>query len=75
MTIRSSSKSKKPPAHDGVSWSTRELRVLKAFAKSGTTAAQTAKQLGRTPAAVQQKAMRTGISFRRGRRVAAPKKK
>ena len=75
MTIRSPGRSKKPPARNGVSWSAGELRNLKAFAKAGISAARTAKLLGRTPAAVQQKAMRTGISFRRGRRLAARKKK
>ncbi|HKT72090.1 MAG TPA: hypothetical protein VJQ47_04320 [Steroidobacteraceae bacterium] len=53
----------KRPANNGASWSASELRTLKALAKSGTAQAA-AKQLGRTPAAVQQKAMRTGISFR-----------
>jgi hypothetical protein len=50
-------------ANDGASWSAGELRTLKQLAKAGTAAAA-AKQLGRTPAAVQQKAMRAGISFR-----------
>ena len=53
----------KRPANNGASWSASELRTLKQLAKSGTAQAA-AKQLGRTPAAVQQKAMRTGISFR-----------
>lgn len=59
----------KRPANNGASWSASELRTLKQLAKSGTAQAA-AKQLGRTPAAVQQKAMRTGISFR-----AAPARK
>jgi len=53
----------KRPANNGASWSAGELRNLRQLAKSGTAQAA-AKQLGRTPAAVQQKAMRTGISFR-----------
>jgi hypothetical protein len=53
----------KRPANNGAGWSAGELRTLKQLAKSGTAQAA-AKQLGRTPAAVQQKAMRTGISFR-----------
>jgi hypothetical protein len=68
----------KRPSNDGVSWSAGELRTLKQLAKAGTAQAA-AKQLGRTPAAVQQKAMRAGISFRttgagRGRAKAAKKK-
>ncbi len=53
----------KRPANNGASWSASELRTLKQLARSGTAQAA-AKHLGRTPAAVQQKAMRTGISFR-----------
>ena len=53
----------KRPSHTGASWSASELRTLKKLASSGT-AATAAKALGRTAAAVQQKAMRTGISFR-----------
>jgi hypothetical protein len=62
-------------ANDGVSWGAGELRTLKKLAKEGT-AAEAAKVLGRTPAAIQQKAMRSGISFRTagGRRGAAKKK-
>ncbi len=64
----------KRPANNGASWSAGELRTLKQLAKSGTAQAA-AKQLGRTPAAVQQKAMRTGISFRAGSSRRAAKKK
>jgi hypothetical protein len=53
----------KRPTNNGASWTAGELRTLKQLAKTGTAQAA-AKQLGRTPAAVQQKAMRTGISFR-----------
>jgi hypothetical protein len=66
----------KRPANNGASWTAGELRTLKQLAKAGTAQAA-AKQLGRTPAAVQQKAMRTGISFRAapsGRGRAAKKK-
>ena len=52
------------PPNDGASWSARELKTLKALAKAGTPTSQVAKKLGRTAAAVQQKAMRAGISFR-----------
>ncbi len=45
------------PSNDGASWSAGELRNLKKLAKEGT-AADAARALGRTPAAVQQKAMR-----------------
>ncbi len=62
----------KRPSSDGASWSASELKTLKKLASSGT-AAQAAKALGRT-AAVQQKAMRTGISFRKSQRSPAKKK-
>jgi hypothetical protein len=61
------------PTNDGAGWSASELKTLKKLAKEGT-AAQAAKALGRTPAAVQQKAMRSGISFRAGRPGPAKKK-
>ena len=67
------SKMAKRPASDGAGWSASELKTLKKLAAQGT-AADAAKTLGRTAAAVQQKAMRSGISFRKSRR-AAPKKK
>jgi len=65
----------KRPANDGASWSARELRTLKQLAKAGTPTSAVARQLGRTAAAVQQKAMRVGISFRAARRAGARKKK
>ena len=65
----------KRPPNDGASWSARELKTLKALAKSGTPTGQVAKKLGRTAAAVQQKAMRSGISFRAAKRSGARKKK
>ena len=55
----------KRPTSNGADWSTADLNTLKRLARSGVGANETAKQLGRTAAAVQQKAMRSGISFRR----------
>ena len=63
------------PPNDGASWSARELVALRALAKSGTPTGQVARKLGRTAAAVQQKAMRAGISFRAAKRSAARRKK
>jgi hypothetical protein len=63
------------PPNDGASWSARELKTLKALAKAGTPTSQVAKKLGRTAAAVQQKAMRCGISFRAAKRAGARRKK
>ena len=65
----------KRPSNDGASWSSSELKTLKALAKAGTPTGQVAKKLGRTAAAVQQKAMRVGISFRAAKRSGAKKKK
>jgi hypothetical protein len=64
----------KRPQNDGASWSASELKSLKSLAKSGAPTGEVAKQLGRTPAAVQQKAMRAGISFRAAKRSGAKKK-
>lgn len=74
MTKGSPGRKRRPP-RDGASWSARELKALKALAKVGTPTVQVAKRLGRTAAAVQQKAMRAGISFRTAKRAAARKKK
>jgi hypothetical protein len=63
------------PPNDGASWSARELKTLRALAKAGTPTGQVAKKLGRTAAAVQQKAMRAGISFRAAKRAGARRKK
>jgi hypothetical protein len=60
----------KRPANDGSGWSAAELKTLKSLAKAGTPTSEVAKKLGRTAAAVQQKAMRAGISFRAGKRSA-----
>jgi hypothetical protein len=62
-------------ANSGAGWSPADLKTLKALAKSGITAAETAKQLGRTAPAVQQKAMRAGISFRQAQKAAKKAKK
>jgi hypothetical protein len=50
---------------DGYLWTTADLRKLKRLAKDRAAVTEVAKVLGRTPAAVQQKAMRSGIAFRR----------
>ncbi|MBV8496264.1 MAG: hypothetical protein JO361_05730 [Gammaproteobacteria bacterium] len=63
------------PPNDGASWSARELKTLRALARTGTPTTQVARKLGRTAAAVQQKAMRCGISFRAGKRSRARRKK
>ena len=63
----------KHPVNDGKSWRKAELAQLTRLAKQGT-AESAAKILGRTPAAVQQKAMRIGVSFRPGQRAARKKK-
>jgi len=65
----------KRPLNDGASWSSSELKTLKSLAQAGTPTGQVAKKLGRTAAAVQQKAMRAGISFRAAKRAGAKKKK
>ena len=65
----------KRPSNDGASWSATELRTLRQLAKVGTATSAVARQLGRTAAAVQQKAMRVGISFRAAGRSGARKKK
>ncbi|MBS0378442.1 MAG: hypothetical protein JSS29_08150 [Proteobacteria bacterium] len=63
------------PPNDGAGWSAHEMKTLKALARAGTPTAQVAKKLGRTAAAVQQKAMRSGISFRAAKRAGARRKK
>jgi len=64
----------KRPQNDGSGWSSAELKTLKSLAKAGTPTAAVARELGRTAAAVQQKAMRSGISFRAAKRSGAKKK-
>jgi hypothetical protein len=51
------------PRNDGNLWTTVDLRKLKRLAKDGTVMAA-ARAMGRTPAAIQQMAIRSGISFR-----------
>jgi hypothetical protein len=65
----------KRPLNDGSGWSAGELKTLRSLAKAGTPTGEVAKKLGRTAAAVQQKAMRSGISFRAAKRAGARKKK
>lgn len=63
----------KRPTNDGSGWSSAELKTLKSLAKAGTPTTEVARKLGRTAAAVQQKAMRSGISFRAAKRSGARK--
>lgn len=58
----------KRPQNDGKGWTATELRKLAQLAKRGTPTREAASLLGRTPAAVQQKASTEGISFRAGRK-------
>ena len=64
----------KRPPNDGSGWSAAELKTLKSLAKAGTPTTEVARKLGRTAAAIQQKAMRSGISFRAAKRSGAKKK-
>jgi len=75
MTNGWHTRGKRRPPNDGASWSARELRALRALAKTGVPTGQVAKKLGRTAAAVQEKAMRAGISFRAAKRSSARQKK
>ena len=63
----------KRPTQHGSGWTATELAKLKRLAKQGTADAA-AQALGRTAAAVQQKAMRVGVSFRPGQRAALRRK-
>lgn len=54
----------KRPPNDGKSWNATELKKLVSLAKKSLPTREVAKQLGRTAAAVQQKASTEGISFR-----------
>jgi hypothetical protein len=65
---------KRRPARDGAGWTAQELKTLRSLAKAGTPAGRVAKRLGRTAAAVQQKAMRAGVSFRAASKSAVRKK-
>lgn len=64
----------KRPSNDGAAWTAATIRKLAQLAKQGVTARAAAAELGRTPAAVQQKAMREGISFRAGAAASRGKK-
>jgi hypothetical protein len=64
----------KRPPNDGSGWSSAELKTLKSQALAGVPTAEVARKLGRTAAAIQQKAMRSGISFRAARSSGARKK-
>lgn len=66
---------RKPTAHRKP-WTAKDMKVLKQFAKQKKTQRAVAQALGRTPAAVQQKAFAEGIAFRqRKRRPAATRRK
>ncbi len=52
------------PANNGAGWTAREVKTLRSLAKAGHSTTEAAKALGRTVPATQQKAMRSGISFR-----------
>jgi hypothetical protein len=58
----------KRPPNDGKAWTAKELKQLEQLAKRNTPTREVASKLGRTPAAVQQKASTEGISFRSGRK-------
>lgn len=58
----------KRPSNDGKAWTASELKKLQALAKKAIPTREAAKILGRTPAAVQQKASTEGISFRSRKR-------
>lgn len=49
------------------SWSDSELQLLDRLARQGYTSSVAAARLGRSLAAVQQKASAAGISFNQGR--------
>jgi hypothetical protein len=51
-------------------WSKVDVKNLRSFAKGRLSGIQAAKELGRTPGAIAQKAMKLGISFRSNRRKA-----
>ena len=61
----------KRQASAGERWTPGALRTLRARARSGLSAAQVGKELGRTASAILQKAGRAGISFRQSKRVGA----
>ena len=56
---------RKPASHRNP-WSKRDLQALRAAPRQGKSQAEVARALGRTPAAIQQKAFAEDIKFRRG---------
>jgi hypothetical protein len=64
---------RKPTSHRDP-WSASDLKTLKKFAKQKKSQRAVAKALGRTPAAVQQKAFAEGVAFRSRKRGSRRKK-
>lgn len=54
----------KPPKNHGNDWTPADVKQLKQLAKENTPTRVAALKLGRTPAAVQQKASTEGISLK-----------
>jgi hypothetical protein len=54
----------KTPKNHGADWTATDIKQLKRLAKENTPARVAALELGRTPAAVQQKAGVEGISLK-----------
>lgn len=54
----------KPPSNHGKNWTSADLKALKALVKENTPTRVLGLKLGRTPAAVQQKASTEGISLK-----------
>jgi hypothetical protein len=64
------------PSNHRDPWSARDLRILKQFASQRKSQRAVALELGRTQAAVQQKAFAEGVAFRsRGKGKAKAKRK
>jgi len=64
------------PSNHRDPWSARDLKILKQFAAQRKSQRAVALELGRTQAAVQQKAFAEGVAFRsRGRSAARGKAK
>jgi hypothetical protein len=54
----------KEPKNHGKDWTAADLKQLKVLAKGNTPTRVAALKLGRTPAAVQQKASNEGVSLK-----------
>ena len=54
----------KRPENHGKDWSTGDIKHLRQLARANTPTRVAALKLGRTPAAIQQKASMEGISLR-----------